>query len=264
MFPIDAEVHKITVLKNIETGALRHLESVKSADLFAKAWQAKTVLKRDADRAVCRITLGRSDYLLKVEKAPTAFSRFVGRSTPLSLHSRLRLLREAGVNVPASYAVLEIALGEGDYWAHIMAFVQEASTAHHCFSKGFEALNLEEGSLLRKILDNLLRLHGLKRFHGDMKLTNIVVSSGEPWFVDVDGRRCRGPRRLFKDLARLLVGLAEVGAPPGVLRDVLHYYAGKAEVSVAALQRAIKPMAMKIARRHKWQYGRGSALEIGI
>jgi tRNA A-37 threonylcarbamoyl transferase component Bud32 len=89
-------------------------------------------------------------------------------------------------------------------------------------------------SLVEALADLMARLHEAGFIHGDLKATNVLLTSaGQPWLIDFDGVRQydRVPQsRAVADLARLFSGIPEAGgqeAPMTAARFLKRYCAGR-------------------------------------
>lgn len=235
-------------------------------DNFSRAWADRTILKEDPNRGVALITGPAQECYLLKRLWPSTGKKWLDCVMSGALftepHRRLNWLHERQIAVPRSLAILRWRRdGEPESWCQLQEYLAEASTLHAALTDP-EATSAERNLLIERATVQLANLHKLKRYHGDPKLTNLMVGDASVYLVDVGGRRSRRfGRAQQKDLARLLVGLAEAGMSKEQLAGAMAVYARCAGTLEDSFMAGVRAISRKIADRHAVRYGR-SGLEI--
>ncbi|MCW8195757.1 hypothetical protein F6455_13260 [Proteobacteria bacterium 005FR1] len=232
---------------------------------FAAAWRERRIIKQDGERRqVAVITAPDGSQLLLKCIAPSDLGdliwRIAGRSPLWRTHRSQESLWQAAVCVPESLGVLRWSgdAQRGPWWCQLQSFIADTKTLHAVLADEtrYAGDPQPHWDLIEKTVKQLATIHELGRFHGDMKLTNILVSDDKVILVDVDGRRSvRIKRRRQKDLARFLVGLQEVGATRTLLIKACKCYEELTCFANKDFFAGVERLAHNIAHRHVGRYG---------
>ncbi len=191
-------------------------------------------------------------YYLQKQFTEKIYDRLAHSNRAQRAHERICKLQDLGVNTPdsfgylrsdtRSYLFLQIIDGFND-----LRHYQETPDSH-------EKLPLR--ALIDKALEQLVCLHNSGYCHGDFKWPNILLneSSGEIMLIDFDGVRYQFnrklPRSYVKDVARFLVSCDEGGLAKEHITYVMQRYAQLRGLSVAVIERAVKPHYAEITQKH--------------
>jgi tRNA A-37 threonylcarbamoyl transferase component Bud32 len=141
--------------------------------------------------------------------------RFCDTFRPTRAHRAFhsaRALEAAGLPVARPLAVADLRRGRWPVHAYLLS--QEIENAR-TLAQWAHPTRPWSHSLVATLADLLARLHEAGFIHGDLKATNVLITTAElPWLIDFDGVRqfTRVPRaRAAKDLARLMTGSVEAG-----------------------------------------------------
>lgn len=236
------------------------LLSLLNDEAFAEAWQARHIIKKERDRCVAIIRAEDArDYLIK-SRAPGFTKRIVGRVTrPLaSVHRNLEFLSQHGV--PVARGLAYFCWRDADQperWCQIQEYVPAAETLEQVLR---ELQGAEDADKLSRLVcetaRQLGRIHQLGRYHGDMKLTNVLVREGKIILIDIEGGRpLRRQRWQQKDLGRFLVGLMEVGVSHAHIQEAIAVYRQQSGNGDKKFMNAAERFAEKISRRRRRRYG---------
>lgn len=229
---------------------------------FLSAWQNRRSIKEDPQRCVVllRGETGRP-YLLKCfwpSRAKRLRRLITGRDSLSQSHQALKWLSAHDIAVPQSLAVLRWrqTSGQPQVWCHLQEYLAGAITLHAALTESWAADPAGQARLIEKTIVQLGHLHQLKRYHGDMKLTNIMVRGDQVYLVDVEGRgSLRFRRHQQKDLARFFVGLAEAHISAQQIRDAMHRYQQLMGTVDGDFVEGVRSAVSKIARRHERDRG---------
>jgi uncharacterized membrane protein YbhN (UPF0104 family)/membrane-associated phospholipid phosphatase/tRNA A-37 threonylcarbamoyl transferase component Bud32 len=143
------------------------------------------------------------------------------------------LAERAGVRVPSVVVTLAAPGGAG-----VLASERVAS-------RSLSALRADEidDGLLRKLWDQVQKLHRVRIAHRDLRRGNIIVDDqGEPWLIDFGyAEASASPRRLAQDVTELIASLAPVTGPERAVASAVEALGQEAVVAAAPL---LQPLAL--------------------
>lgn len=257
MFP--AEVAITTARLKGRAFAEPALVSLLSDEAFGRAWQARQVIKQEENRsvAVMRAEDGTA-YLIK-SLQPKLRKRIVSfvSSSFLRIHRNLGILSRHGIPVARSLGfVAWRPAGEPEHWCQIQEYIHDAVTLEQALTSLHRNDPATQMALISETARQLGRLHQLGRYHGDMKLTNIMVRGREIYLIDTTGSRSiRLGRWHQKDLARFLVGLEEANIQRGQREKAIAVYQQYSGNELPAFMDGVRTFAKKISQRRVRRYG---------
>lgn len=162
-----------------------------------------------------------------------------------------------GLNTPLSlgYALARKGTFSVDSLHFTRYFDSSRDLYDHLVSKNADAN--QTGSILSDLAGSLARLHAQGYVHGDTKLKNILLDQGRLVFVDLDGfHKMSGKFSDARDIARVIVGLAEVNFSNMKLQKFMDDYCKVREIDGQALLEKIIVLVHNFQQKHKIKYGR--------
>ncbi|WP_460237574.1 hypothetical protein [Aurantivibrio plasticivorans] len=236
---------------------------------FDAAWQARSIIKQDPERSVSVVeALGEK---LLVKAFPYSIKQrmieTLGLSRSLKVsHARNKRIIQEGASIPESRGVVVVdSPSAGRLLLHCFTYIADSQNLHNAIIDRGERGISYQNSLLQQAVTQLVYLHRAKRFHGDAKLTNMLVHNGSVLLVDIDGRQISRPRsKWLRDLARFLVGVAELHVDKPLIMDIVDDYSRQMEREGFAIDRQFQldviQRAIILARRHAEKYQRDCIL----
>jgi len=224
------------------------------SDSFSRAWLDKKIIKEDMRRSV-NVLDYIDDKKLLIKASDNGYlnrcKKVLGiKPSGRTLLARMLTIKAAGVSIPQPLANL-LTVSEKSQELQVMEFLPDAVTLHACISRLLKEDLSAIQDLVQSVVQELVKLHRLGRIHGDMKLNNVMLSGHSIYLVDIDGRLAKKQGRLFqKDLARLLVALIEVKAPPEINKNVVKAYAEEMKISDERFFSGVSQLVKKITQRH--------------
>lgn len=213
------------------------------------------VIKADRNRKIIILSTGTdSEVFVKLHHHSSPMARL--KSTLLGSrarrsHEKSELLRDHALPGPCSLGFVDIFEHRSRASAHFSEVLPDGRTLAHVLAENPDSPLTESASKL------IAALHRRGLIHGDLKLTNLMVSADNLFFVDLDGlRRSASRRRRARDIARFLVGLAESSADPSVTRASFTAYCQALGVPEAALRDRVIAFARSFQKKHLAKYQR--------
>ncbi|MEH6557729.1 MAG: lipopolysaccharide kinase InaA family protein [Oceanicoccus sp.] len=138
---------------------------------------------------------------------------------------------------------------------HLLEFLDDSKTLLDIFSGDIS--DNEKRKILSELSLGLARIHSNGYYHGDLKLRNILCKKNSVYFVDLDGLSELNRRKTIeKDIARLIVGLSEVGVASTDLVGLLTEYCQIRSIDMNKIMVEVIKNVTVYQNRHQKKYGR--------
>lgn len=229
---------------------------------FVSAWEQRRVIKQDIRRCVVVIKAPNGEQVLLKCWWPSVWQRRLRAHQLQQNYQRLQYLFQHDVAIAQPLAAFTWHKRQGatgasrEVWCLAQHYLAGAETLHHMLTKTYNDKLGSQTQLVDKAMQQLARVHCLGRYHGDMKLTNLMVQGDVLYLVDVSGKTSwRLKRWQQKDLARFLVGLVEAGVSKSLLATAIKSYQEAITELDADFTDGVRRLVKKIARRHARRYG---------
>lgn len=156
---------------------------------------------------------------------------------------------------PASFGYLQQQSADGWLSYHFCEYIKSADTLE-VFLSGMPDNEKLKG-ILQQLTQALADLHAAGYVHGDLKMRNILIDAERVMFVDLDGfGKFSVSRRPQKDIARVVVGLAEAGVDMRLLAGLFSDYCRCRKIDRNEFLKQLDPIISRLQARHLDQYGR--------
>jgi len=137
-----------------------------------------------------------------------AFGRAFRRSRAVSSWVSAHLLQFYGIPTPEPVAVIEKRWGPLRKEAYFITKLISGETGDIYFSSDKKSLE-EKESLAKSTVQLLKNIHALNISHGDLKITNIMISESKPVIIDLDSMKQHSNKYFFnksktRDIKRFL------------------------------------------------------------
>lgn len=213
------------------------------------------VLKEDSTRRITILDIGGgTEVFIKLHHdggLVEILKRILLGSRARRSHYKSELLREHHLPGPASLGFVDIFDHHCRASAHFSELLPDSRTLAHVIAENPDSPLIEAASKL------IAALHQSGLIHGDLKLTNLMVSAENLFFVDLDGlRRSASARLRARDIARFLVGLAETDVALAMTRAAFTRYCEALDVPETALRDRVIAFAKSCQKKHLAKYQR--------
>lgn len=228
-------------------------------EAFEHAWLRREIIKQEGDRSVAIVQAeDGTRYLLKSAR-PKCRKRLLDLISPplLKVHRDLTVLDQHGIPLARALGFVKWRRpGQPEQWCQIQEFVDQAITLERALTLQYRGQPEKQMMVIGETALQLARLHQLGRYHGDMKLTNIMVKGERIFLIDIEGGRSLRLRRWQqKDLARFLVGLREAGMHERQLEETVAIYQKHSGNNDARFMGGVDAFTAKISQRRIRRYG---------
>lgn len=222
---------------------------------------SKRVIKQESSREVFIGTLaGGEQVFCKVYQEnglKAAIRRGLSSNRAELSHRNSVAFQKTDTETPDSLGYIMKKRGAMDCVSyHFCRYVNNGETLSVIFLSP-DTNHAKRSQLLLALAKALAKLHGSGYVHGDTKLKNILFDGQRMIFVDLDSfqrqSRHRSPAR---DVARVLVGLAEVGLTASGFSRFVNCYCDNSNKTRQSLQAEIRRMVAVFQLRHERKYGR--------
>lgn len=198
-----------------------------------------TYLKRGNTATVARARIAGKSVVIKrynLKGAWHACKRALRRTRASISWENAHLLRFYGIPTPAPVAVVERRIGPIRRTSYFFSEYVEGPNCRDYFT-GESTSEQEKARIAERITDILSTLARHRLRHGDLKATNLIVSNGRVYLVDLDAlrayRRDRRFRRGFQqDVERLRRNWADQPEVWRFFERALRSWQAKSEISI--------------------------------
>lgn len=213
------------------------------------------VIKEDKNRKIIAISTGAdSEVFVKLNRDKSLVGRLKNTlrgSKARRSHEKSELLARYNLPGPESFGFVDIFDQQNHGSAHFSELLSNSQTLAQVLATHLNSSLTGSASKL------IARLHQQGLIHGDLKLSNVMVSEEELYFVDLDGlRRSRSSRLRARDIARFLVALAEANAELAVTRTAFTTYCQTLGVPEQTLRDRVIASARTFQNKHLAKYQR--------
>ncbi len=197
-----------------------------------------TYLKRGNTATVVRTRIAGKGVVIKrynLKDSWHALRRALRRTRASVSWKNAHLLRFYGVPTPAPIAMVERRIGPIRRTSYFLSEYVEGQNCRDYFAS--EAIpEREKAHMAEKITDILATLARQRLRHGDLKATNLIVSNGRVYLVDLDALRAYRSQRRFRrafqqDLERLRRNWADQPQVWRFFERALEGWQAKAEIA---------------------------------
>jgi hypothetical protein len=236
------------------------LEVLCESDGYDNFVRQRITLKEDQGRAVfCAVVAGEKKILCKVyreEGLMALVRRLIFGSRAIIGHKKAEVFSTTHALGAKSLGYLVKKTGFiSSESLHFLEFLDDSKTLLELFSANIS--NTEKSRILSKLSLGLASIHSGGYYHGDLKLRNILYKKDNVHFVDLDGFSELSRRKTIeKDIARLVVGLSEVGIASIDLVGLLKEYCQIRTIDMNKVMGGILKNVAVYQNRHQQKYGR--------
>lgn len=228
-------------------------------DVFPQAWNARQIIKQEGDRCVAVVRAeNAASYLLKCRQSTLMKRLSACVIKPLArAHDNVNFLVQHQVPVARSLGFFRWReAGQPEQWFQIQEYISNAVTLEQALTELYASDAALQQALIHEAARQLGRIHQLGRYHGDMKLSNILVHAQQVILIDIQGGRSpRLQRWQQKDLGRFLVGLKEANVQPVQIEEAIKVYQQQSDNRSERFMSAVNRFVEKITERHRLRYG---------